>query len=145
MISVGKDNDYGHPHKETMDKLKDSGITVYRTDESGTIICTSDGNNISFNSKSGSYNSPASTSNSNTTNNSSSSSSSNQTTTENTQASSSGNNQYVDSNGKGLIKGSKSKIYHVPGSKYYDKITSVVQWFKTTKEAEAAGYRAPEN
>jgi len=145
VISVGKDNDYGHPHKETMDKLKDSGITVYRTDESGTIICTSDGNNISFNSKSGSYNSPASTSNSNTTNNSSSSSSSNQTTTENTQASSSGNNQYVDSNGKGLIKGSKSKIYHVPGSKYYDKITSVVQWFKTTKEAEAAGYRAPEN
>lgn len=140
VVSVGKDNDYGHPHKETMDRLKNSGITVYRADECGTIICTSDGNNISFNSNSGSYNSPASTSNDN-----SSSSSSKQTTTENTQSSSSSGDQYVDSNGKGLIKGSKSKIYHVPGSKYYDKITSVVQWFKTTKEAEAAGYREPEN
>jgi methylphosphotriester-DNA--protein-cysteine methyltransferase len=69
----------------------------------------------------------------------------NKTTTENTQASGSSDDQYVDSNGNGLIKGSKSKIYHVPGSKYYEKTTSVVQWFKTTQEAEAAGYRAPEN
>jgi hypothetical protein len=52
--------------------------------------------------------------------------------------------QYVDSNGNGLIKGSKSHIYHVPGSTYYDKTTNVVQWFKTVEEAEAAGYRAPE-
>ena len=140
VISVGKHNDYGHPHKETMKKLKDSGITVYRTDESGTIICTSDGNNISFNTKSGSYNSPAGTSNNN-----SSSSNSKQTTTESTKSINSGNNQYVDSNGNGLIKGSKSKIYHVPGSKDYDRTTNVVKWFKTIEEAEAAGYRAPEN
>lgn len=53
--------------------------------------------------------------------------------------------QYVDSNGNGLIKGSKSKIYHVPGGNYYDKTTNVVQWFKTIEEAEAAGYRAPKN
>lgn len=53
-------------------------------------------------------------------------------------------NQYVDSNGKGLIKGSKNNIYHVPGGKYYDKTTNVAQWFKTVEEAEAAGYRAPE-
>ncbi|GAA0177395.1 hypothetical protein SH2C18_06400 [Clostridium sediminicola] len=49
VISVGKLNDYGHPHIETMEKLKDKNITVYRTDESGTIIVTSDGNTISFN------------------------------------------------------------------------------------------------
>lgn len=140
VISAGKDNDYGHPHKETMKRLKDSGITVYRTDESGTIICTSDGNNISFNTKSGSYNSPSGTSKYN-----SSSSNSEQTTTESTKSSNSGNNQYVDSNGKGLIKGSKSKIYHVPGSKDYDRTTNVVEWFKTIEEAEAAGYRAPKN
>ena len=140
MISVGKDNDYGHPHKQTMDKLKDSGIAVYRTDECGTIICTSDGNNISFNSDPGSYNSPASTSNSN-----SSSSSAKQATTEKTQSNSSDNNQYVDSTGNGLIKGSKSKIYHLPGSRDYDKTTNVVQWFKTTQEAEVSGYRAPKN
>jgi len=140
VISCGVNNDYGHPHKETMERLKSSGIAVYRTDESGTIICTSDGNNISFNCNLGSYNSPSSTSNNN-----SSSSSSKQTTTENNQSSSSSDNQYVDSNGNGLIKGSKSKIYHIPGSKYYDKTTSVVKWFKTIEEAEAAGYRAPEN
>lgn len=140
VISAGKDNDYGHPHKETMKRLKDSGITVYRTDESGTIICTSDGNNISFNTKSGSYNSPSATSN-----NDSSSSNSKENTTESTKSSNSGNNQYVDSNGKGLVKGSKSKIYHVPGSKDYDKTTNVVEWFKTIQEAEAAGYRSTKN
>ncbi len=140
VISAGKDNDYGHPHKETMKKLKDSGITVYRTDESGTIICTSDGNNISFNTKPGSYNSPSGASN-----NDSSSSNNKQSSTEGTKSSNSGNNQYVDSNGNGLIKGSQSKIYHVPGSKYYDSTTNVVKWFKTIEEAEAAGYRPPKN
>jgi len=145
VVSVGKDNDYGHPHKETMERLKDSGITVYRTDECGTIICTSDGNNISFNSNPGSYNSPASTSNNNNNDDDSSSSNTEQAVTENTQSSSSSGDQYVDSNGNGLIKGSKSKIYHVPGSTSYDKTTSVVQWFKTIEEAEAAGYRAPKN
>lgn len=141
VISCGVNNDYGHPHKETMKRLKDSGITVYRTDESGTIICTSDGNNISFNSNQGSYNSPAGASN----NNNSSSSNRAQAVTKNNQSSSSSSNQYVDSDGNGLIKGSKSKIYHVPGSISYDKTTNVVQWFKTTQEAEAAGYRAPKN
>lgn len=140
VISVGKDNDYGHPHKQTMDRLKDSGITVYRTDESGTIICTSDGNNISFNTNPGSYNSPASTGKNYNT-----SASSKENVTSNVQNSNFNNNQYVDSNGNGLIKGSQSKIYHVPGSKYYNSTKNVVKWFKTIEEAEAAGYRAPKN
>ncbi|MBU3175754.1 MBL fold metallo-hydrolase [Clostridium estertheticum] len=55
IISVGKDNSYGHPHKSTMDKLKAKGVKVYRTDESGTIVATSDGKNITFNTKPGSY------------------------------------------------------------------------------------------
>ncbi|MBU3157096.1 ComEC/Rec2 family competence protein [Clostridium estertheticum] len=55
IISVGKDNSYGHPHKTTMDKLKAKGVKVYRTDESGTIVATSDGKNITFNTKPGSY------------------------------------------------------------------------------------------
>ena len=55
VISVGKDNSYGHPHKSTMDKLKAKGIKVYRTDESGTIIVNSDGKNITFNTKPDSY------------------------------------------------------------------------------------------
>lgn len=54
-----------------------------------------------------------------------------------------GETQYVDANGNGLIKGSSSGIYHIPGSKYYDKTTHPVRMFKTISEAEQAGYRAP--
>ncbi|MBX4268891.1 hypothetical protein [Clostridium estertheticum] len=39
-----------------MDRLKDKGVKVYRTDENSTIVATSDGKNITFNTKSGSYN-----------------------------------------------------------------------------------------
>jgi competence protein ComEC len=45
---VGKDNDYGHPHQETMARLKAHGIMVYRTDKSGTIVAASDGTKITF-------------------------------------------------------------------------------------------------
>ena len=49
IISVGKDNTYGHPTKETLNKLNNIGSKIYRTDENGTIIIESDGktNNIS--------------------------------------------------------------------------------------------------
>ncbi|GFP75204.1 ComEC/Rec2 family competence protein [Clostridium fungisolvens] len=46
VISCGKGNDYGHPHKETLKTLEDAKVKVYRTDLSGTIVITSDGNNI---------------------------------------------------------------------------------------------------
>lgn len=55
IVSCGKDNDYGHPHDVTMKKLEKKHIPLYRTDECGTIICTSDGKNISFNVKPGDY------------------------------------------------------------------------------------------
>lgn len=48
IISVGNNNDYGHPHKVTIDKLNRVNSKIYRTDLNGTIIMTSDGNNISF-------------------------------------------------------------------------------------------------
>lgn len=49
VISCGKDNDYGHPHKETVTKLNAKDINVFRTDLEGTIIASSDGINITFN------------------------------------------------------------------------------------------------
>lgn len=55
VISVGKDNSYGHPQKGTMDRLKSSKVKVYRTDECGTIVALSDGKNITFNVKAGDY------------------------------------------------------------------------------------------
>lgn len=45
VISCGKDNDYGHPHKETIEKLK--GINTYITKDNGNIIISSDSKNIS--------------------------------------------------------------------------------------------------
>lgn len=47
VISVEKGNSYGHPHEETLSKLSDAGVEVYRTDENGDIIMTSDGNTVS--------------------------------------------------------------------------------------------------
>lgn len=43
IISVGKDNKYGHPNQETLDKLKRFDIPYMRTDEEGTIRFASDG------------------------------------------------------------------------------------------------------
>ena len=40
MISVGRNNSYGHPAPETMERLEQYGCTVYRTDEMGTIVYT---------------------------------------------------------------------------------------------------------
>ncbi|MDU5111535.1 MAG: ComEC/Rec2 family competence protein [Clostridium sp.] len=44
IISVGEDNTYGHPTKETLNIL--SNIKVYRTDINGTIIISSNGESI---------------------------------------------------------------------------------------------------
>jgi len=44
IISAGKDNNYGHPNIETLERLESIGAEIYRTDEQGTILLTSDGN-----------------------------------------------------------------------------------------------------
>jgi competence protein ComEC len=46
IISCGKGNDYGHPHKETLSNLKLKEITTYRTDLNKDILFKSDGTNI---------------------------------------------------------------------------------------------------
>jgi competence protein ComEC len=38
VISCGKDNSYGHPHKEVLDRLKLAGAEIYRTDLDGTVV-----------------------------------------------------------------------------------------------------------
>ena len=38
IISVGKDNSYGHPSQTTLNNLKNIGTTIYRTDEVGNIM-----------------------------------------------------------------------------------------------------------
>ncbi len=48
IISVGADNDYGHPTQQTLSALEDIGSTIYRTDTSGNIIVTTDGQSYSI-------------------------------------------------------------------------------------------------
>lgn len=48
VISCGKDNDYGHPHKEVLSRLSAAKAEVYRTDEQGTILASSNGTDLTF-------------------------------------------------------------------------------------------------
>ena len=48
VISCGANNEYGHPHDDTLSRLRDADVTVYRTDLNGTIVCRSDGVNLTF-------------------------------------------------------------------------------------------------
>ncbi len=43
IISLGKNNSYGHPHKEVKELLEEYDISIYRTDTEGTIHVVSDG------------------------------------------------------------------------------------------------------
>lgn len=49
VISVGEGNSYGHPDAETLNILRSGSTKVFRTDEQGSIVITSDGVNLSFN------------------------------------------------------------------------------------------------
>ncbi|MCX6752677.1 MAG: ComEC/Rec2 family competence protein [Candidatus Nomurabacteria bacterium] len=42
LISDGKDNKFGHPHKETLDTLASFGVKIFRTDLLGTILLKCD-------------------------------------------------------------------------------------------------------
>lgn len=46
VISSGKDNRYGHPHKEVLDLLEKFKVEILRTDEQGTIKIKSNGENL---------------------------------------------------------------------------------------------------
>lgn len=48
VISVGENNEYGHPHRNVLDRLSSIGASVLFTDELGTIIIESDGENITL-------------------------------------------------------------------------------------------------
>jgi len=47
VISCGKDNTFGFPTKQTLERLAGHGVTLYRTDLQGDIIVRSDGEVIS--------------------------------------------------------------------------------------------------
>jgi competence protein ComEC len=131
IISCGKGNDYGHPHKPTMDKLKSKKIPVYRTDECGTIVCISDGTKITFDKKPGDYNYTGTG-----TSNKSSSSTSTQSNSQNTNTSTNSN----------------KTVYFTPSGKSYhfDKNCSTLKRSKkilqgSLQEAINSGHKDPCN
>jgi competence protein ComEC len=53
VISVGQNN-YGHPSRETLDRLRRHGIRVWRTDQDGAVTVTTDGKQMTVQSRGGS-------------------------------------------------------------------------------------------
>lgn len=52
IISCGKDNSYGHPHVELLDRLKDSGSNYYVTNREGAIMLWTNGERVKVTSAS---------------------------------------------------------------------------------------------
>lgn len=46
LIGVGKNNKFGHPNEEVLDRMKKCGAQIFRTDRNGEIIITVDKNGI---------------------------------------------------------------------------------------------------
>ena len=49
VISCGEGNKYGHPHAQTLNNFRMMGIQTFRTDEQGTIVAVSNGEDITWN------------------------------------------------------------------------------------------------
>lgn len=47
-ISCGRDNDYGFPHREVLERLATVGADVYRTDTSGSLEFICDGQSVKY-------------------------------------------------------------------------------------------------
>lgn len=55
VISCGMENKYNHPVKSVVELYEEMNIPVYRTDESGSIVMTTDGTDYSFDKNPGTY------------------------------------------------------------------------------------------
>ena len=48
LISAGRDNRYGHPHQETLDRLDRAGCSVWQTAQRGAVTIVTDGRTVSI-------------------------------------------------------------------------------------------------
>ncbi|XOQ45359.1 MAG: hypothetical protein ACFWTN_13075 [Clostridium sp.] len=121
VIEVGAGNSYGHPAAATISKLQNIGATIYRTDNDGTIIFTSDARTITVNKKASTIqeNAPPETSNATST------------------IAQDNSNVLTDSNGDTIVyitdTGTK---YHTSTCRYVSKSKYAI----TLEEAKEKGY-----
>lgn len=121
IIQVGTNNKYNHPNNETITKLQQKNIEIYRNDLSGTIIATSNGKNIKFNTKPSSQQVKSPTTH--------------------TRKEFNTNNKNIDKNYIGNIN---SKIFHEPTCHTLPAEHNRI-YFDSKKEAINAGYRPCKN
>ncbi len=50
VISCAEGNSYGHPHAAVLNTLRAMGVSVFRTDEQGSIVARTDGKSVKWNS-----------------------------------------------------------------------------------------------
>mgnify|MGYP006287325783 CR=1 FL=1 len=119
VIMCGEDNNYGHPHESTVNKLKGNEINVYRTDKNGTIVIKTDGESYSIDKQFES-----------------------KITGENYQEKTKDEDK-PNSNNKDKFVGSiESDKYHNPGCRWAEKIKPENEiWFDSVEEAKAEGYK----
>lgn len=117
IIMCGLDNSYGHPHIETINKLIDKDIKVYRTDKNGTIILTTDGKSFSTTIQYG-----------------------NKGIKDNKEETSSSFN--ANKNNKVFVGSKESDKYHYPNCRWVEKILDKNKiWFSSINNAKSAGYK----
>lgn len=46
VISVGENNQFGHPHPDVISRLKSVNTHIYRTDQDGDVVISTDGSNL---------------------------------------------------------------------------------------------------
>ncbi|KNZ40607.1 MBL fold metallo-hydrolase [Acetobacterium bakii] len=119
VIQLGADNDYGHPHEETMAKL--AGVELYRTDNNGTVVIESDGTNLSVKTQKAG----------------------NDTSTANTQKVVQQENTATTADTGSYIGNINSHVYHTVTCSSLPLEKNRV-YFDTEEEAIAAGYRPHE-
>lgn len=126
VISCGAGNQYGHPHKETISKLANAGVNVYRTDTNGTVIFVSDGKTLTVKTLGGSIEPRAPNK---TTSDKPASTSDKKTTSDKNAAQTSGN----------FIGNKNTKKFHKPSCSSLPAEKNRV-YFKARDEAVSAGY-----
>lgn len=118
VISVGKDNNYGHPTKNVLTRLLKYSKKVYRTDKNGTVVVTSTGTKLSVKTVKGKA----------TTSSGTSSTPVKKPTTNSTTTSGS------------IIGNVNSKVYHLSSCSRLPVAKNRTH-FKTKDTAKKAGYR----